>query len=132
MRKNEIDVDDLETAIQNTNEAIKEKPELKAELLELRKNLETMKIATIELANLRDDFERGNVVTESYQVQSKKLRMDIERARNEANLLNIIGKIKDKEEKSKLIRLKEAIVSNKDFIIATIKILKSILGSAPV
>lgn len=132
MKRNDINVDDLETAIQNTNEAIKRNPKFKADLLELRKNMEIMKIAVIELISLRDDFERGNITTEFYQVQSKKLRMDVERARNEANLLSIIDRVENKEEKSKLLQLKEAIVSNKDFIITALEILKTILSSTPV
>lgn len=131
MRRNEVDVSNLDIAIQNSNEAIKKYPNLKPELLELRKHLETMKVSAIELANLRDDFERGNITAETHQIQSKKLRTDIERARNDANLLDIIDKVKDSKEKSKLLQLKDAIVSNKDFIIATIKILKSIISSLP-
>jgi hypothetical protein len=99
-----------------------------SELTELRKKMETMKVASLQLASLRDDFERGNLTTEDYQVQSKKLRMDVERARNEADLLSIIHHIKSEEKKSILLRLKETITSNKDFIIAVAEILKSILA----
>lgn len=117
----------MEITIQKTNEAIKKRPELTSELLELRKKLEAMKVASLELGSLRDDFERGNVTAEAYRVQSKKLRTDIERSRNEANLLTIVHQIKSEEKKSKLLRLKEAIVSNKDFIRVVLEILKSIL-----
>lgn len=130
MTKNDISLDELNTTIQRINEAIKKSPEIKSELLSLRKKLEIMKVSIIELMSSRDDFERGNITTESYQVQSKKLRMDIERARNDADLLGMIDKVADEEEKPKLLRLKDAIVSNKDFIITVAEILKSIILSS--
>ena len=92
-------------AIHETNEAIKKRPELTSELLKLRKRLETMKVASMELRSFRDDFERGNITTEAYQVGSKKLRMDVERARSEADLLTIVHEVKSEKEKSQLIRL---------------------------
>jgi len=130
LTKNDISLDELNTTIQRINEAIKKSPEIKSELLSLRKKLEIMKVSIIELMSSRDDFERGNITTESYQVQSKKLRMDIERARNDADLLGMIDKVADEEEKPKLLRLKDAIVSNKDFIITVAEILKSIILSS--
>lgn len=130
MTKNDLDIDDLTLAIQETNEATKKTPNLSSELANLRRKLETMKVASIELRSLRDDYERGNITTENYHVQNKKLSMDIERARNEANLISIINKIQDVEKKSRLLRIKEAILSNKDFIVAVIEILGTIMASA--
>jgi hypothetical protein len=130
LTKNDLDIDDLTLAIQETNEATKKTPNLSSELANLRRKLETMKVASIELRSLRDDYERGNITTENYHVQNKKLSMDIERARNEANLISIINKIQDVEKKSRLLRIKEAILSNKDFIVAVIEILGTIMASA--
>lgn len=127
MDKNDVDLDELDAAIHKANEATKKRPDLTSKLTELTKKMEAMKVASLQLIRLRDDFERGNVTTEDYQVQSKRLRMDIERARNEADLLSIIHNIRNEEKKSTLLRLKETIISNKDFIIAVAEILKSIL-----
>lgn len=129
MTKNDLDTDDLTLVIQRTNEAIKKNPDLSSELSDLRRKLEIMKVSTNELESLRDDYERGNITTENYHVQSKKLRMDIERARDEANLISIINKVQDGEKKSKLLRIKEAILSNKDFIVAVVEILGAIMVS---
>lgn len=128
MRENDIDVDDLDSTIRKINSAIKERPDVASSLLELRKKIETMKIAALELRKLRDDFERGNITTETYLVHSKKLKLDLERAKNEANLLDILDGIKDEEKKSKLSRLKDTIVSNKDFIFVVLEILSAVLG----
>jgi exopolysaccharide biosynthesis predicted pyruvyltransferase EpsI len=129
LTKNDLDTDDLTLVIQRTNEAIKKNPDLSSELSDLRRKLEIMKVSTNELESLRDDYERGNITTENYHVQSKKLRMDIERARDEANLISIINKVQDGEKKSKLLRIKEAILSNKDFIVAVVEILGAIMVS---
>ena len=89
MKENDVDVSDLDFTIKKINAAIKERPDLASSLLELRKKIETMKVAVLELRKLRDDFERGNITTEDYLVYSKRLKLDLERARNEANLLDI-------------------------------------------
>ena len=129
MTKNDLDIDDLTLVIQRTNEATKKTPDLSSELSDLRRKLEIMEVASNELRSLRDDYERGNVTTENYHVQSKKLSMDIERARDDANLISIINKIQDGEKKSRLLRIKEAILSNKDFIVAVVEILEAIMVS---
>jgi hypothetical protein len=121
------EMDNLNDAIQKINEIIKVKPELSSKLLNLRKQLETMKVSLIELGNLRDDFERGNITNENYRVQSKKLRTDIERAKNDADLLGILASVEEKEKKPILTRLKNAVISNKDFIIIVLEILKTII-----
>ena len=128
MKENDVDVSDLDFTIKKINAAIKERPDLASSLLELRKKIETMKVAVLELRKLRDDFERGNITTEDYLVYSKRLKLDLERARNEANLLDILDRIKDEEKRSKLSRLKDAIVSNKDFILVVLEILSAVLG----
>ena len=128
MKENDVDVSDLDFTIKKINAAIKERADLASSLLELRKKIERMKVAVLELRKLRDDFERGNITTEDYLVYSKRLKLDLERARNEANLLDILDRIKDEEKRSKLSRLKDAIVSNKDFILVVLEILSAVLG----
>ena len=128
--KNDLEIRDLDTAIQKINETIKTKPKLSSKLLELRKKLESMKVALLELHNLRDDFERGNITNESYRIQSKRLRTDLERSRNEANLLDIINTIEEKEKRSMLIRLKDKIISNKDFILLVLEVIKILTKSS--
>lgn len=121
------EMNNLNDAIQKINEIIKVKPELSLKLLNLRKQLETMKVSLIELENLRDDFERGNITNENYRVQSKKLRTDIERAKNDADLMGILDSVEGKEKKPILTRLKNAVLSNKDFIVLVLEILKTII-----
>lgn len=122
-----IEIEDLDEVIQKINETIKNKPELSSELLKLRRQLENMKVAMIELENLREDFERGNITSENYRIQSKKLRTDLERSKNEADLMNIINRIEEKEKRSILTRLKDTITSNKEFIKFILEVLKIIL-----
>lgn len=128
LANNDLDSENITLAINRTNEAIKKNPDLSSDLYDLRKKLEIMKVASVELAKLRDDYERGNITTENYHVQGKKLRMDAERARNDANLIVIINEIQDLEKKSRLLRIKEAIVSNKDFILAVFEILSALMA----
>jgi len=122
----DLDVDDIDSAIEKANTLIKEKPQI-SELYELRKNLESMKIALLEMKRLRDDFERGNVTSEQYWVQNKKLRTDFERSKHETFLLEIIQKLPE-EKKSRLLKIKEAIMSNKDFILFVVEVLTTLAG----
>ncbi len=124
----DVDLDDIEDAILKTNLAIKKKPEI-VELHQLRRNLEGMKIALTQMKKLRDDFDRGNIITEQYWVQDKKLKTEFERCRNEALVLDIIQKLPE-EEKSRLTRIKEAVVSNKDFIFLIVQVAQTIISVA--
>jgi hypothetical protein len=81
------------------------------------------------MKKLRDDFDRGNIITEQYWVQDKKLKTDFERCRNEALVLDIIQKLPE-EEKSRLTRIKEAVVSNKDFIFLVVQAAQTIISVA--
>jgi len=114
---------EIDETIQNINETIGDKPELSSDLLQIRRKLETMKVAILELKILREDFERGNITNENYRIHSKRLRTDLERTRNEIELTNIISRIKE-EERSKFTRLKNTIKSNADLINLILNILK--------
>jgi Tfp pilus assembly protein PilO len=124
----DVELDDIEDAILKTNLAIKKKPDI-VELHQLRRNLEGMKVALAQMKKLRDDFDRGNIITEQYWVQDKKLKTDFERCRNEALVLDIIQKLPE-EEKSRLTRIKEAVVSNKDFIFLVVQVAQTIISVA--
>lgn len=126
---NDIDIDDVDLGIEKANTLIKKKPEV-SELYQLRKNLESMKIALLEMRKLRDDFERGNITSEQYWVQNKKLRTDFERSKNETFLLETIQKLPEKK-RSRLLKLKEAIMSNRDFILFVIEVLTTAAGKIP-
>ncbi len=125
--ENHVKINEFDTAINEINKAVEKHPELASELINVRKKLEAMKVSTITLEHLRDDLERDNIVREQYHVESKKLRIDIERSRNEANLLTILHHIPDEKKKSELLQLKDAIRSNKDFIIVVLEIMKAIV-----
>lgn len=127
MKRFDVDISDIEEAIQKTNEAVMKRVDARHELLELRRHLETFKVAAIQLTTLREDFERGNITAEDYQVQSKKLRTDMERARNDANLLSLIDKIVISRRESLLQRAKNAITNNKEFIITVLEIVKALI-----
>jgi Tfp pilus assembly protein PilO len=124
----DVDLDDIEDAILKTNLAIKKKPDI-IELRQLRRNLEGMKIALTQSTKLRDDFDRGNIITEQYWVQDKKLKTDFERCRNEALVFDIIQKLPE-EEKSRLTKMKEAVVSNKDFLFLVVQVAQTIISVA--
>lgn len=127
LKKDEIDIKELDNAISEINNAMKEHPELESDLTKLRKKLGDMKVASLELEKLEDDFERANITEDRYLVQRKKLRTDIERSRNEADLISILHKIEDEDKKSNLQRLVDAIKSNKDFILVVLEIVKATL-----
>jgi len=127
VKRFDVDISDIEEAIQKTNEAVMKRVDARHELLELRRHLETFKVAAIQLTTLREDFERGNITAEDYQVQSKKLRTDMERARNDANLLSLIDKIVISRRESLLQRAKNAITNNKEFIITVLEIVKALI-----
>jgi hypothetical protein len=124
----DVELDDIEDAILKTNLAIKRKPDI-VELHQLRRNLEGMKVALTQMNKLRDDFDRGNIITEQYWVQDKKLKTDFERCRDEGLVLDIVQKLPE-QEKSRLTRIKEAVVSNRDFIFLVVQVAQAIVSVA--
>lgn len=54
------------------------------------------------------------------------MRTDIERSRNDANLTNIVDTVEDKDNRTRLEGLRDTIISNKDFILFVLELLKSL------
>ncbi len=121
-----LNVSDLDEVIDEINAKLKQRSKSSSELLVLRIRLEAMKVDLVGLADLREDFESGNITDENYRVQSKKLRTDIERSRNDANLSNILDTIEKKDTRLRLEDLRDKIISNKGFILFVLELMKSL------
>lgn len=93
-----------------------------------------MKVATLEIKELREEFNRGDLTQEMYLVRRKKLRTDIVSSQNKLRLEMldpVIAKVEEQETKSKLTRFKEAIVSNKELIVFVGQLAATFLGKPP-
>jgi SAM-dependent methyltransferase len=128
LEKDKIDIEELDTTISEITDAIKEHPELASDLKKLLENLSDIRVQLENLEKLEYDFKTGMITDADYRVERKKIGWAIQGLRNESNLLSIIHKIKNENEKSRLLpRIKEAIKSNKEFISVVVEIIKAIL-----
>jgi hypothetical protein len=106
------------------------KPELSSTLKPILDNIQRMKVAMLEIEELRTEFHQGDVTEETYLNRRKKLRTDLITASDELKgkmLDKLIENIKDDKTKSILNRAKEAIVSNSDLILFIADLITKIL-----
>jgi hypothetical protein len=130
MSKNEVSYQELDELSERLTEAIEKKPELSSQLKPILNNVQRMKVAAQELDELRTEYHRGDVTEDTYFNRRKKLRMDLVSAQDEIKgkmLDKLIENVKDEQSKSRLTRAKEAIVSNKDFILFLAELITKIL-----
>jgi hypothetical protein len=89
-----------------------------------------MKVASLELEELRTEFHRGDLTEDTYLSRRKKLRMDFVSAQDEIKtkmLDRIIEKVDDRDTRSRLVKAKDAIVSSKDLILLIAEIITKII-----
>jgi hypothetical protein len=132
MPKNEFSYEELDGLIDTFNETVREKPELSDSLKPVITSIQKVKVAMLELDELREDNLRGDITEDVYLNRRKKLRMDLVVARDEVcrALPRLVKDAKD-EQKSALTRAKEALKTNKDLIITLAKLATTILSKIP-
>jgi len=133
MPKNEFSYEELDGLIDTFNETIQEKPELSNTLKPVITSIQKVKVAMLELDELREDNLRGDITEDVYLNRRKKLRMDLIVARDEVSraLPRLVKDAKD-EQKSTLTKAKEALRANKDLIITLAKLAMTILSKIPI
>ena len=133
MPKNEFSYEELDELIDTFNETIQEKPELSDTLKPVITSIQKVKVAMLELDELREDNLRGDITEDVYLNRRKKLRMDLIVARDEVSraLPRLVKDAKD-EQKSTLTKAKEALRANKDLIITLAKLATTILSKIPI
>lgn len=132
----EPSIADLDQASDQIKELIGKRPDLEDQLQTLRRNLIEMKVAHSELEELREEHNRGKLTEDMYLTRRMKLKTDYMLARegiSDVTINNLLGEVKDPKEKSRLQKIKDALKSNKDYILFLIEIgstiLKAQLGS---
>ena len=134
---NEPSIADLDRVSAQLKELMAKRPDLVEKVKEIRNSIVDMKVASVELEELRSDFERGNITDDNYRVRSKKLRKDYLLAKESINDLSIeslLDEVKENNEKTRLGKAWECIKSNKEKIIMIgeigAAIVKGVFGTA--
>jgi len=133
MPKNEFSYEELDGLIDTFNETVREKPELSDTLNPVITSIQKVKVAMLELDELREDNLRGDITEDVFLNRRKKLRMDLVVARDEVSraLPRLVKDAKD-EQKSTLTKAKEALRANKDVIITLAQLATTILSKIPI
>lgn len=133
MPQNEFSYEELDELIDTFNETIQEKPELSDSLKPVITSIQKVKVAMLELGELREDNLRGDITEDVYLNRRKKLRMDLVVARDEVSraLPRLVKDAKD-EQKSTLTKAKKALRANKDLIITLAQLATTILSKIPI
>lgn len=133
MPQNEFSYEELDGLIDTFNETIQEKPELSDSLKPVITSIQKVKVAMLELGELREDNLRGDITEDVYLNRRKKLRMDLVVARDEVSraLPRLVKDAKD-EQKSTLTKAKEALRANKGLIITLAQLATTILSKIPI
>jgi len=133
MPKNEFSYEELDGLIDTFNETIQEKPELSDSLKPVITSIQKVKVAMLELDELRENNLRGDITEDVFLNRRKKMRMDLVVARDEVSraLPRLVKDAKD-EQKSTLTKAKEALRANKDLIITLAQLATTILSKIPI
>lgn len=129
----EPSIADLEQASDQIKDVIAKRPNLEEQLKPLRRHLTEMKVALSELEELREDHNRGNITEDMFLTRRMKLKRDYMLARegiSDLTIDNLLGEVKDQKEKSRLQKIKDAIKSNKDYILFLMEIGSTILKAS--
>jgi len=128
--RNEASHEELEQLSEQIVGATQRKPELATHLRSILNNVQRMKVAKLELEELRTEHYRGDITEDMYLTRRKKLRMDLVSAKDEIQgkmLDKLIESVKEEKAKSMLAKAKEAVVSHKDLILFLTELLTKIL-----
>lgn len=121
----EPSIADLEQASDQIKDVITKRADLEDQLKPLRRHLTEMKVALSELEELREDHNRGKITEDMYLTRRMKLKRDYMFARegiSDLTINSLLGEVKDQKEKSRLQKIKDAIKSNKDYILFLIEL----------
>jgi chaperonin cofactor prefoldin len=124
---------DLDQASDQFKELLSKRPELGERVRILRRQLIEMKVALSELEEIREEHERGRLTEDMYLTRRMKLKTDYLLASesiSELEINSLLDEVKDPIEKSRLQKLKDKIISNKDKILFLVEIGASLLRAA--
>jgi len=126
----EPSIADLDQASEQIKELIVKRPDLEDRLKPLRRQLVEMKVALSELEELREEHNRGKLTEDMHLTRRMKLKTDYMLAREgikDTTINNLLSEVRNQNEKSRLQKIKDAIKSNKDYILFLIEIGSTIL-----
>lgn len=117
----DISLAELDGLIDDTTSASHKVTEksVKEQLTKMRKLLEEMRVALVEIRHLDQEFKRGNMMTEPYNDRHTRLVRSYYAARDEiANVLvsRISESANNAEDKSRIARFGQFLKDNKDFL----------------
>jgi len=124
---------DLDQTAEQLESLMKKRLDLKEQLVPLKRHLVEMRVALSELEELREEHTRGNITEDAYFVRRKKLKTDymLERESMRENTVScLLNQVTEPNEKSRLQRLKDAVSSNKEFVLLILDIASTILKKA--
>lgn len=120
---------DLDQTADQVEGLMRKRPDLEEQLRPLKQHLVEMKVALSELEELREEHIRGNITEDAYFVRRKKLKTDYMLARqsiSEHTISYLLGQVTEPNEKSRLQKLKDAISSNKEFVLFILNVASTI------
>lgn len=116
-----ITVAGIDSLIESAGRAIRDVPNaaVKQALQSMKARLADMKVALVELENVEDKYQRGDVTPDHYFDRRKKLVRDFFAARDEipdAVVPNVAELAPTPEEKGRIMKFKGFLKDNKEFI----------------
>lgn len=133
MSTTEPSIRDLDQASDELKKLLSKRPELGEQIKNIRKQLIEMKVALSELEELREEYQKGRLTEDMYLTRRMKLKTAYLTARegfSDSEISSLLNEVKDQNEKSRLQRLRDKIMSNKDTILFIIEIGASLLKTA--
>ncbi|MGP8056936.1 MAG: hypothetical protein ACLP9K_04970 [Nitrososphaerales archaeon] len=128
----DISLADLDSLIDDTTSAshkVKEKS-VKEQLTEMRRLLEEMRVAIVEIRHLDQEFKRGNMMTEPYNDRHTRLVRSYFGARDEiADVLvsKIAESANNAEDKGRIVRFGQFLKDKKDFLLNASQLILTIV-----
>jgi len=124
---------DLDQTADQLEGLMRKRLDLEEQLRPLKRHLVEMRVALSELEELREEHTRGNITEDAYFVRRKKLKTDYMLAResiSENIIIYLLNQVTEPNEKSRLQRLKDAVSSNKEFVLLILDIVSTVLKKA--
>jgi hypothetical protein len=121
---------DLDQTADQLEGLMRKRLDLEEQLRSLKRHLVEMRVALSELEELREEHTRGNITEDAYFVRRKKLKTDYMLAResiSENTISYLLNQVTEPNEKSRLQRLKDAVSSNKEFVLLILDVVSTIL-----
>ena len=106
-------------------------PKAKEHMAEVRRRIEEMKVAKVEIMHTESEFHRGNLTQDFYSMKHKQLTTDFIRARDSISNVHIPSLSQlapDVQSKGRLTRLASMVADNKELVTGISQLIISVVS----